>query len=87
MTDIPIDLQPAVLDAAVDEAVGEQETADSIRAERDQRLSALSTASTAMFAVTAGYVLAFLALVLHLIRGTLAYVSDANEAVSGEFLV
>ncbi|WP_257297687.1 hypothetical protein [Haloarchaeobius sp. FL176] len=89
----PFDKRSAHIEAQYDEAiahfeaVGEQETADSIRAERGQRLSALSTARTAMFVVTAGYVLAFLALVLHLIRGTLAYVSDANEAVSGEFLV
>jgi len=40
-----------------------------------------------MFVVTGGYVLAFVALLVHLARGTLAYVSDANEAVSGEFLV
>ncbi|WP_256301390.1 hypothetical protein [Haloarchaeobius salinus] len=69
------------------EAAGEGETADSIREERNQRLSALSTARTAMFVVTGGYVLAFVALLVHLVRGTLAYVSDANEAVSGEFLV
>jgi hypothetical protein len=89
----PFDARRAHIGAQYDEAIahfeaaGEQETADSIRSERDQRLSALSTARTAMFVVTAGYVLAFLALVLHLARGTLAYVSDANEAVSGEFLV
>jgi hypothetical protein len=89
----PFDARRAHIAAQYDEAighfeaVGEQETADSIRTERNQRLSALSTARTAMFVVTAGYVLAFLALVLHLVRGTLAYVSDANEAVSGEFLV
>ncbi|MFD1645836.1 hypothetical protein [Haloarchaeobius litoreus] len=69
------------------EAAGEQETADSIREERNRQLSALSTARTAMFAVTGGYVFAFVALLVHLARGTLAYVSDANEAVNGEFLV
>ncbi|WP_440989654.1 hypothetical protein [Haloarchaeobius baliensis] len=89
----PFDGRRAHIAAQYDEAIGhfeaagEQETADSIREERNQRLSALSTARTAMFVVTGGYVLAFVALLVHLARGTLAYVSDANEAVSGEFLV
>jgi hypothetical protein len=36
---------------------------------------------------SAGYLVAFVAVIVHLFRGTTAYISDAEETATGDFLV
>lgn len=69
------------------EAVGASETAEDIAAERARIAGQYDTARTVLYVATGAYVLVFLGLVAHLVRGTTAYVADADEATSGDFLV
>jgi hypothetical protein len=69
------------------QAAGASETAADIRQERSQVASEYQTAETALYAASAGYLLAFVAVIVHLFRGTTAYVSDARETATGDFLV
>ncbi|WP_323676781.1 hypothetical protein [Halorubellus sp. PRR65] len=69
------------------EAAGESETAAEVADEREATASDYQTAETALYVASAGYLVAFLALVVHLLRGVIAYISDAKETATGEFLV
>ncbi|MFC6955190.1 hypothetical protein [Halorubellus litoreus] len=68
-------------------AAGESETASEVAQEREATANAYQTAETALYVASAGYVVAFIALVAHLLRGVIAYISDAKETATGEFLV
>jgi hypothetical protein len=68
-------------------AVGASETAEDIAAERAEIAGQYATARTVLYVATGVYVLLFLGVVAHLVRGTTAYVADADEATSGDFLV
>jgi len=69
------------------QAAGASETAADIRQERSQVASEYRTAETALYVASAGYLLAFVAVIVHLFRGTTAYISDAEETATGDFLV
>lgn len=68
-------------------AAGESETVDDVESERAAVASDYQTAETALYVASVVYLVAFLALVAHLISGTLAYIDDAQETATGEFLV
>jgi hypothetical protein len=69
------------------QAAGATETAADVRQERSQIASEYRTAETALYVASAGYLVAFVAVIVHLFRGTTAYVSDAEETATGDFLV
>lgn len=69
------------------EAAGATERAQSTREEMNEQLGALSFAERSLYVVSGLYVLAFMGVVVRVGRGSLAYVRDADEAVSGDFLI
>lgn len=87
------DRKSAAVLASYDEAVealeeaGATGEADRVREERQQAAERLQLARYSMYGSTALYALAFLWLLAHLARNTYAYVRDAREAVTGDFLV
>ncbi|WP_115865326.1 hypothetical protein [Halorussus litoreus] len=66
---------------------GASEEAQDVADERQQAASRYQFARLTMYGSTAAYGLVFLALLGYLGRNTYAYVRDAREAVSGDFLV
>ncbi|UPW02279.1 hypothetical protein M0R88_09355 [Halorussus gelatinilyticus] len=99
----PLMLNPAKWDAfgrktsAVQAAYGEAATAfrkagateeaQSVADERQRMANRYRIARYSLYGSTAAYVLGFVGLVVYLVRSTYAYVRDAREAVSGDFLV
>jgi hypothetical protein len=69
------------------QAAGASETAADISQERSEVASEYQTAETALYVASAVYLLAFVAVIVHLFRGTTAYISDAEETATGDFLV
>ncbi|NHN61693.1 MULTISPECIES: hypothetical protein [Halorussus] len=66
---------------------GATEEARRVRSERQQAVGRLQVARYSMYGSTAAYGLGFVGLLVYLTRNTYAYVRDAREAVSGDFLV
>lgn len=66
---------------------GASEEADDVADERSEAASSFQFARYTMYGSTAAYALVFLGLLGYLVRNTYAYVRDAREAVSGDFLV
>ncbi|WP_132056885.1 COG1361 family protein [Halorussus amylolyticus] len=73
--------------AASFEAAGADEEADRVTSERQQAASQLQLARYSLYGSTAVSGLLFVGLLGYLGRNTYAYVRDAREAVSGDFLV
>lgn len=69
------------------EAAGATEEADRVRSERQEAANSLQLARYSLYGSTATYALLFVGLLGHLVRNAYAYVRDAREAVSGDFLL
>ncbi|WP_135827744.1 COG1361 family protein [Halorussus halobius] len=69
------------------ETAGAGEEAQAVADERQTAASRFQFARYSMYGSTAAYALVFLGLLGYLGRNTYAYVRDAREAVSGDFLV
>ncbi|WP_135852196.1 COG1361 family protein [Halorussus salinus] len=66
---------------------GATEEAQRVADERQRMASQYQLARYSMYGSTAAYLLGFAGLVVYLVRSTYAYVRDARESVSGDFLV
>lgn len=69
------------------ESAGAAGEAGSVERERQQVANELQTARYSLYVSTGIYIIMFLGLMGYIVRGTYAYVRDAREAVSGDFLV